>query len=201
MFHSEEGTPLRTLELNKVFSVPQNEPLLHILDKFQEGRSHIALVSRLSKEKALSVKKEVKQGLTHRLKARVGMADSDASSSGESDSSLNSESEAEDPTTIGDGASGEGKKKRKRRWGRSKKSSKKKSGDDLEKGEGAGKDGTGEEKKQDTSEEPPKSEVTPATWSTKVLGVGREQSMPDDAVLSKDGARDVWSTFLFHIPV
>ncbi|EEB91980.1 hypothetical protein MPER_09574, partial [Moniliophthora perniciosa FA553] len=75
-----DAIPLRNIPLNKVPSVPQNEPLLGILDKFQEGRSHMAIVSRISREKAASVKKVVKQSLTQRLRQRVGMGDSESSS-------------------------------------------------------------------------------------------------------------------------
>lgn len=46
-----DATPLRKIPLNKVPFVPNNEPLLGILDKFQEGRSHMAIVSRFSAEK------------------------------------------------------------------------------------------------------------------------------------------------------
>lgn len=67
------------MRLNKVPFVPQNEPILGILDKFQEGRSHIAIVSRLSVEKAQSVKVAVKKGLTRRLLGAV-RRDSDSSS-------------------------------------------------------------------------------------------------------------------------
>ncbi|KIY44768.1 DUF21-domain-containing protein [Fistulina hepatica ATCC 64428] len=75
-----DATPVRKIPLNKVPFVPSNEPLLGILDKFQEGRSHIALVSRFTREiKAASVK-EVKRGLTHRLRQRVGIGDTDSSS-------------------------------------------------------------------------------------------------------------------------
>ncbi|KAF9444552.1 DUF21-domain-containing protein [Macrolepiota fuliginosa MF-IS2] len=76
----EDATPLRKIPLNKVPFVPNNEPLLGMLDKFQEGRSHMAIVSRYSVEKAQSVKTAVKRGLTQRLRARVGM-DPDSSSS------------------------------------------------------------------------------------------------------------------------
>jgi metal transporter CNNM len=61
--------------------VPNNQSLLGILDKFQEGRSHIAIVSRFSVEKAKSVKKAVKRGLTQRLREKVGMGDSSDSES------------------------------------------------------------------------------------------------------------------------
>lgn len=46
-----DAIPLRSIPLNKVPFVPNNEPLLGILDKFQEGRSHMAIVSRFSVEK------------------------------------------------------------------------------------------------------------------------------------------------------
>ena len=48
-----DATPLRKIPLNKVPFVPNNEPLLHILDRFQEGRSHMAIVSRFSMEKVI----------------------------------------------------------------------------------------------------------------------------------------------------
>ncbi|KAJ3874093.1 hypothetical protein F5051DRAFT_104098 [Lentinula edodes] len=77
-----KSVPLREIPLNKVFFVPQNESLLGILDKFQEGRSHMAIVSRFSREKAASVKKAVKHSLTQRLRERV-MGDSSDSSDDE----------------------------------------------------------------------------------------------------------------------
>lgn len=46
-----DATPLRKIPLNKVPFVPNNEPLLGMLDKFQEGRSHMAIVSRYSVDK------------------------------------------------------------------------------------------------------------------------------------------------------
>ncbi|TRM64004.1 hypothetical protein BD626DRAFT_568607 [Schizophyllum amplum] len=74
-----DATPLRTIPLNKVPFVPMNEPLLGILDKFQDGRSHMAIVSRFSVDKAASVKAAAKRGLTQRLRERVGMGDSESS--------------------------------------------------------------------------------------------------------------------------
>ncbi|KAG6895234.1 hypothetical protein C0992_002456 [Termitomyces sp. T32_za158] len=102
MLDPKDATPLRKIPLNKVPFVPNNEPLLGILDKFQEGRSHMAIVSRFSMEKvsptlsqvkhldpvdkyplpdwqAMSVKKAAKRSLTQRLRMRVGMGDSDSS--------------------------------------------------------------------------------------------------------------------------
>ena len=80
-----DATPVRKIPLNKVPFVPNNEPLLGILDKFQEGRSHMAIVSRFSVERAASVKQAVKRGLTQRLRDRVLMGDSDSSSSSSED--------------------------------------------------------------------------------------------------------------------
>ncbi|KDR71746.1 hypothetical protein GALMADRAFT_253492 [Galerina marginata CBS 339.88] len=82
----KDATPLRRIPLNKVPFVPNNEPLLGILDKFQEGRSHMAIVSRFSVDRAASVKQAVKRGLTQRLKKRVGMdTESDTESSDDGD--------------------------------------------------------------------------------------------------------------------
>ncbi|KAJ7287395.1 hypothetical protein C8J57DRAFT_1495845 [Mycena rebaudengoi] len=77
----KDAVALRTVPLNTVPFVPNNQSLLGILDKFQEGRSHIAIVSRFSVEKAKSVKKAVKRGLTQRLREKVGMGDSSDSES------------------------------------------------------------------------------------------------------------------------
>ncbi|KIL60047.1 hypothetical protein M378DRAFT_957170 [Amanita muscaria Koide BX008] len=79
MLDPKDATPLRKIRLNKVPFVPNNEPLFQILDKFQEGRSHMAIVSRFSVEKAASVKQAVKRGLTQRLLDKVGIGESDDS--------------------------------------------------------------------------------------------------------------------------
>ncbi|KAF9220570.1 DUF21-domain-containing protein [Gyrodon lividus] len=95
----KDAVPLRKIPLNKVPFVPNNESLLGILDKFQEGRSHMAIVSRFSVEKAASVKKVAKRTLTQRLRERVGMGDSsdssDSSDDEESDSGLNTKDHKE----------------------------------------------------------------------------------------------------------
>ena len=74
------------MNLNKLPFVPNDEPLLGILDKFQEGRLHMAIVSRFSAAKAKSVKKAVKQGLTQRIRQTVGISDDSSSSSEGEDS-------------------------------------------------------------------------------------------------------------------
>ncbi|EFI27832.1 CBS domain-containing protein [Coprinopsis cinerea okayama7 len=50
----KEAIPIRDLPLNKVPFVAGDEPLLGILNKFQEGRSHMAIVSRLSIQKVIA---------------------------------------------------------------------------------------------------------------------------------------------------
>ena len=74
------------MTLNKVPFVPNNEPLLGVLDKFQEGRSHMAIVSRFGVDKAKSVKKAAKQSLTQRIRQKVGISDDSGSSSESEDS-------------------------------------------------------------------------------------------------------------------
>ncbi|THG94927.1 hypothetical protein EW026_g6628 [Hermanssonia centrifuga] len=182
----KDATPVRKIPLNKVPFVPNNEPLLGILDRFQEGRSHIAIVSRFSVEHAVSVKKAVKRGLTQRLKDRVGMGDSDSSSSdsededrpskpksrlrmplsrkptveeGESDNAetLRGEGEADLDTTGTSSNSSSGRKRTRFTVGRSK------------------------SKKRPTDVEMGIVDASFGRW---------EQSMPADAVLTKQGADD-----------
>ncbi|KAH7874049.1 uncharacterized protein C8R40DRAFT_1070537 [Lentinula edodes] len=91
LLNPNDAILIRDMQLNKVPFIPQNESLLGILDKFQEGRSHMAIVSRFSVQKAKSAKKAVKQSLARRLKERVGINASD------SDHSLNgTETDIED---------------------------------------------------------------------------------------------------------
>lgn len=159
--------------------------LLQILDTFQEGRSHMAIVSRYSQERAASIKHEVKKGLTERLKERVGMGDS---SSSESDTDSESESETGHDTEGATNASSAGStrnslgKKWKRRFSR------KSSERDVEKGEKE--DANPKEEKQAEKEQGPT--LPQSTWA-RLLAPGREQAMPDDAVLPKDQADEVCS--------
>lgn len=172
-----DATPLRNLQLHKLICVPNNMSLLTILDRFQEGRSHMAIVSRFSEEKAASVKHHVKKGLTQRLKERVGISDSSGSDT-ESDSDS---SDDENATEVnGDGsASGSVKKG----WRKSFK--RKRNHRDVEKG--------GEEpcETETATEKEPSGPSTPLTTWAKLMAPGREQSMPDDAVLPKDNAKEV----------
>ncbi|TFK51438.1 DUF21-domain-containing protein [Heliocybe sulcata] len=99
----EDATPLRQLPLNKVTYVPRNEALLGILDRFQEGRSHMAIVSRLSVERAASVKQEVKRSLTQRIRDRVIGESSDEETDHAEESSESTPVDDRDATLRGDG--------------------------------------------------------------------------------------------------
>ncbi|KAF8431694.1 hypothetical protein L210DRAFT_3415529 [Boletus edulis BED1] len=94
MLDPKDAIPLRKIPLNKVPFVPNNESLLGILDRFQEGRSHMAIVSRFSVEKAASVKKVAKRTLTQRLRQSVGISDSSDSSESSDDEESHGKSKA-----------------------------------------------------------------------------------------------------------
>ena len=186
MLDSRECTPLRSLPLQRVACVPNNMSLLQILDTFQEGRSHMAIVSRYSEERAASIKHEVKKGLTERLKERVGMSDS---SSSESDSDSESESEAEHETTH-ESSAGSTRKSLKKKW--KKRFRRGSSERDVEKGEKKEEDAEKEEEKQEVREQSP---TLPQSIWARLLAPGREQAMPDDAVLPKDQANEASSRY------
>lgn len=185
--------------MNKVPFVPNNEPLLGILDRFQEGRSHMAIVSRYSVERAVSVKKAVKRGLTQRLRDRVGMGDSDSNSSSDSeDEGAESspkrhkkklpkkvdDSETDNETTSkngsekeSDGGSSHSTKKRTRfRLGHRGRSKKREV--DLEMGAAE-------------SQEMAPVRSRPSLTLPRASFGRFEQSMPADAVLTKAGADEV----------
>ncbi|KAK1228301.1 hypothetical protein PQX77_008665 [Marasmius sp. AFHP31] len=194
----KDAIPLRKIRLNKVPTVPQNEPLLGILDKFQEGRSHMAIVSRVSRERAASVKKVVKQSLTQRLRQRVGMGDTDSSesSSDEEDgtkfSSLKIRKGRKKVKDIEEGGDGEGTI----------------NGDALSEVkesptsstiEGPTKGNNGKKAKQSTETETSKGRRPSFQLPRMGAGMGSmsqlEQSMPADAVLAKEGAAEFLQGF------
>lgn len=180
----KDATPLKNVPLNPIPCVPFNEPLLRILDKFQEGRSHMAIVSRFSVEKAKSVQQEVKKGLTQRLKDRVGMGDSSSSdsSSDESGDETGAASVSDRDTTVkGDGSEGS---KKKRRWGRKGGKKRKSSKDDVKDKDKAHDMELGDLKKEKQHQ------GFVQTGLAKALSVGREQSLPDDAVLAEEQVDD-----------
>ncbi|KAH9929143.1 uncharacterized protein B0H18DRAFT_997734 [Fomitopsis serialis] len=208
-----DATPVRKIPLNKVPIVPHNEPLLGLLDKFQEGRSHIAIVSRFSVERAQSVKKAVKQGLTQRLRSAIRDTDSEDESSSDdeaaappkrwnlrrkkSDESKSSSTGSANATTLresshGDGSEEEGAIPRPKKMrafggrGRRKHKAAKPEDVDLELGAVSTSDGK-DEKKEDSKSKSrlPGLSVPPGRgfW-------GREQDMPADAVLSTENAEE-----------
>ncbi|KAI6014499.1 hypothetical protein PISMIDRAFT_672228 [Pisolithus microcarpus 441] len=172
-----DSVPLRKLPLNKVPFVPNNESLLGILDRFQEGRSHMAIVSRLSVEKAASVKKVAKRSLTQRLRERVGMGDSSDSSDEDNDSKEKTErrkssaiSWADDLAADKDEDDAEEKPKRgRRRYNKSRGNDQ----HDVEVG------------LPDEREEKEKQKLRLPRASLAL-----EQTMPADAVLAKKDAED-----------
>jgi metal transporter CNNM len=211
-----DAIPVRKIPLNKVVTVPQNEPLLGILDRFQEGRSHMAIVSRLSIEKAASVKKVVKRGLTQRIKNSVGISDSsDSDTDDDADeadhsgkrsaarkASVASSGSAGSATAIGteftredtgsSNASGTG---RKSLFGRKRRKDKKRARiTDPEMGDrvasSSGKAESENVQMQDTTDKTKKPSL-----AQSVFAVGKEQSMPADAILSPDAAKDFLQGF------
>ncbi|KAI6024417.1 hypothetical protein EDC04DRAFT_2900050 [Pisolithus marmoratus] len=172
-------TPLRKLPLNKVPFVPNNESLLGILDKFQEGRSHMAIVSRLSAEKAASVKKVAKRSLTQRLRERVGIGDSSDSSDGENDSNEGMDRKKSKATSWADDSAadkdedGTGEKPKRGR----RKHDKSMGNDqhDIEMGLSDEREGKGKEKQK---------------HGLRRASLALEQTMPADAVLTKKDAED-----------
>lgn len=188
---SLDAVPVRKIPLNKVPFVPNNEPLLGILDRFQEGRSHMAIVSRYSVARAVSVKKAVKRGLTQRLKNRVGMGDSDASSSSDSEEDTHSTSR---------------KSKKRRHRKKSEKDAESDTDttirgsekeDYAETSHGASSSRRGRKKKADLEMGSPVEEKERAKNLRTSLTLPRayfgryEQSMPADAVLTEQNADEV----------
>jgi len=83
----EDATPVRSIPLNKIPIVPYDEPLLGLLDRFQEGRSHMALVSRIPRQQEPNLQKvnedakehkEAKESLTRRFLNKMHLGDSDS---------------------------------------------------------------------------------------------------------------------------
>ncbi|KAG6330079.1 hypothetical protein ID866_9011 [Astraeus odoratus] len=181
----KDSIPLRKLPLNKVPFVPNNESLLGILDKFQEGRSHMAIVSRFSVEKAASIKKVAKRSLTQRLRERVGIGDSSDSSGEESDSKekCKQDDKSSDTSWTDNGkADKEGnlaeekrKRKRKRFGGRGRGRFKRNDQCDIEMGEVDEEQGKEKGKQRIRLSRP---------------SLALEQTMPADAVLTKKDADD-----------
>ncbi|KZT59176.1 DUF21-domain-containing protein, partial [Calocera cornea HHB12733] len=181
-----DATPLRDIPLNAVPSVPYDEPLQGILNRFQEGRSHMAIVSRIPRHtKELSLRNEsladAKESLSRRFFRHFGHGDS--SSSGDSSSE-----EDEVASTN-------------RLWRRKKSKKGSTNGhEDVEMGKQNGDTKTKENgmNHQDhpdgaapTREDGAANPSAAAIVKKKAAGGPREQTMPADAVLAPDRAQAV----------
>ncbi|ORY34620.1 hypothetical protein BCR39DRAFT_585588 [Naematelia encephala] len=97
----EDATPLATVPINAIPSVPWDEPLTNMLNVFQEGRSHMAIVSRRGKrvendpEDVESVMTAAAGGLKQRFMRKVAEISHGNKSSGSDTSSSDSESDVE----------------------------------------------------------------------------------------------------------
>ncbi|KAJ7045149.1 hypothetical protein C8F04DRAFT_1067876 [Mycena alexandri] len=201
----KDAIPLRKIPLNKVPFIPNNEPLLGLLDKFQEGRSHMAIVSRFSTEKAASVKKAVKRGLTQRLRSHV-MGDSDSSDEDEKESKHDArrnkkkvkdieegiEEDVEGDTLGSDNMHTNGNDHANGNRVIEKDFS-------PHRGRGGGVSGRTKESSRDREDGAPKSRRTSFQLPKAVAGMTSmsmlEQSMPADAVLGKAGAAEFLQDF------
>ncbi|WWC73902.1 uncharacterized protein I206_107874 [Kwoniella pini CBS 10737] len=89
----EDATPLASIPINAIPSVPYDERLTNMLNVFQEGRSHMAIVSRRPKrvekdlEDAESVMTAAAGGLRQRIMRKVAEISHGNKSSSDSDSS------------------------------------------------------------------------------------------------------------------
>ncbi|KAK6908644.1 hypothetical protein I204_02063 [Kwoniella mangroviensis CBS 8886] len=111
----EDATPLASIPINAIPSVPYDEPLTNMLNVFQEGRSHMAIVSRRPKrvekdlEDAESVMTAAAGGLRQRFMRKVAEISHGNKSSSDSDSS-----ETDTDVDVERGEKGENKKRRKK---------------------------------------------------------------------------------------
>ena len=204
-----DAVPVRSLPLHKVPFVAQNEPLLGILDKFQEGRSHMAIVTRTSVAKASSVKKAVKKSITQRIKDHVGISDSSSDNSSDEEPAQKSQHKSRktlriepsntsedstirmsdrDGTSPSEGTSDKDDRGRPFSFRRKRKRSKKQARlEDVELG-------NVKPSLQPESEPRPEegqSQLKRASLVHFALTPGLEQSMPADAVLAEEGAKEV----------
>ncbi|WWC66089.1 uncharacterized protein I303_108711 [Kwoniella dejecticola CBS 10117] len=97
----EDATPLASIPINAIPSVPYDERLTNMLNVFQEGRSHMAIVSRRPKrvekdlEDAESVMTAAAGGLRQRFMRKVAEISHGNKSSSDSDSSDETDTDVE----------------------------------------------------------------------------------------------------------
>lgn len=110
----EDATPLASIPINSIPSVPWDEPLTNMLNAFQEGRSHMAIVSRRGR---VIDDADVESVMTHSantLKQRFMRKVAEISHGGKSSGSSGSETDTDDDTKT-DVESAKKSKKRTRR--------------------------------------------------------------------------------------
>ncbi len=93
----EDATPLSTIPINNMPTVPWDEPLTSMLNAFQEGRSHMAIVSRrgkrgpenddvasiMSEAAALGMRKKILKKISEKVRGGDSSGSSDEESSEE----------------------------------------------------------------------------------------------------------------------
>ncbi|RXK36611.1 hypothetical protein M231_06152 [Tremella mesenterica] len=134
----EDATPLASIPINAIPSVPYDEPLTNMLNVFQEGRSHMAIVSRRARrveneEDAESVMTAAAGGLRQRLMRKVAEISHHGKGSTTSDSD-NGDTSGSDSDTDVEKAE---KKKRKKSRSKSQSSPKSEKGETLKPTEAA----------------------------------------------------------------
>lgn len=139
----------------------------------------MAVVSRFSEERAESIKRQAKKGLTQRLKEHVGISDSSGSDTDSSDDDTDAEGPSEGSAT------GSVKKS----WRKSIRKKRRTAEKDVEKAEPKS-----EPKPEDIQAVLPEEKKEPtlpqSVWQ-RLMSTGREQRMPDDAVLAKEDVNEV----------
>lgn len=152
----------------------------------------MAIVSRLSVEQAQSVRKIVKKSLTQKLKGAV-IGDSSSNSSNSSSESSDSDSDADEKK--------EGRFKRTRfakRVVKKRFSRKNSNSDDLEKGsvsvEAGRNHGFAKDNDSDNDEEKMKKKVRKHGMGSFLQGSAREQSVPADAIMTREGVDEYFQT-------
>lgn len=179
-----DATPLRDIPLNTIPTIPFDEPLHSTLDRFQQGNSHMAVVSRIpirteSKTQPGSVMEDAKVGLTRRFLNRVlGDSDSDSSDS-------DSDSEGHSGKHHHKKGSRPSRSRKKSNDSNTSKGSTKASAKDAKKAKEAAEEEA--KRPKPSREQSPKG--APATNWMRMNQL--EQTMPSDAILSPAAAEEV----------
>ncbi|KAL1412592.1 hypothetical protein Q8F55_000339 [Vanrija albida] len=96
----EDATPLASIPINSIPSVPWNEPLTNMLNAFQEGRSHMAIVSRRGLVVDDADVESVMTASANTLKQRFMRKVAEISQGGKSSGSSGSETDTDDDSKV-----------------------------------------------------------------------------------------------------